>query len=298
MRRQGLIISIKFVKCLLRRLFKVIEFQPMRSLIYVDVVKEQYRHRLQHWLYKTHIPDSISQFGPYVAKYAFYNALPVPTFGERFGACRMQLTEHYWNINPLTACVRNHAFTEVFPMDVLKWQGNVPDDGAEMNMEGDDARATGGGNGMAPFVWAFVPVWWEEDFKGKQRTVADGPNYRWQLAFRYPDGVPAEEGDKWFYEEVVPKFTGMPEVNRILTSRVMQDVNNCPMQRIAEIWFDGPEEWHQAAVVKAAEIKKPDWASCDAFPYLKPKFEVTSIFLTDIATSDNFTQYNGYITMR
>jgi hypothetical protein len=276
----------------------MIEFQPMRSLIYVDVVKEQYRHRLQHWLYKVHVPDSISQFGPYVAKYAFYNALPVPPGGERFGACRMQLTEHYWNINPMTAHVRNHAFTEVFPMDVLKWQGNLPNDSSDLNMEGDDARATGGNNGMPPFVFAFVPVWWEEDFKGKGRTVAEGPNYRWQFAMRYPEGVSAEEGDRWFYEEFVPGFAEMPEVNRFLTSRVMQEVNGCPMQRVVEMWFDGPEEWHQAAVVKAEGIRKPEWATQDSFPYLKSRFEFMSIFLTDIATSDNYSQYHGYITMR
>jgi hypothetical protein len=270
----------------------------MRSLIYVDVVKEKYRHRLQHWLYKTHIPDSISQFGPYVAKYAFYNALPVPPEGERFGPCRMQLTEHYWNVNPFTECVTNHAFTEVFPLDVLKWQGNMPDNDVSANLCGDDARTAGGDNGTAPFVFAFVPVWWEEDFKGKKRTVAEDPNYRWQIALRYPEGVSPEEGDRWFYEEMVPKFTGMPEVTRFLTSRVMQDVNHCPMQRIVEIWFEGPEEWYQAAVVKSAQIRKPDWATADRFPYLKPRQEFMSIFLTDIAASDNMSQYRGYITMR
>jgi len=276
----------------------LIEYQPMRSLIYVDVVKEKYRHKLQHWLYKTHIADSISQFGPYVSKYAFYNALPVPPDGERFGPTRLQLTEHYWNVNPFTSCVKNHAFTEVFPLDVLKWQGNVPDNDAEMNVKGEDARATGGEQGTAPFVFAFVPIWWEEDFKGGIRTVADEPNYRWQIAMRYPEGVTLEEGDKWFYSEVVPKFVDMPEVTRFLTSRVMQEINHCPMQRIVEIWFEGPLEWHEAAVVKSAGIMKPEWASTDVFPYLRSRQEFMSIFLTDIAASDNLTQYRGYITMR
>ena len=44
-------------------------FEPMRSLIYVDCAKEDYRVKLENWLYKYHIPDSISQFGPYVSKY-------------------------------------------------------------------------------------------------------------------------------------------------------------------------------------------------------------------------------------
>ncbi len=81
-------------------------FEPMRSLIYVDVAKEDYRVKLENWLYKYHIPDSISQFGPYVSKYAFYQALPVPEGGERFGAIKMQLTEHYWLANPNNRNVR------------------------------------------------------------------------------------------------------------------------------------------------------------------------------------------------
>ena len=64
------------------------ESRPMRSLIYVDCVREEYRHRLLHWLYAMHVPDSISKFGPYVTKYAFYNALPTPPGGERFGTRR------------------------------------------------------------------------------------------------------------------------------------------------------------------------------------------------------------------
>lgn len=296
------------------------EYKPTRSLIYVDVVKEQYRHKLQNWLYKTHIPDSISQFQPYVTKYAFYNALPTPPEGERFGTIRMQLTEHYW-MNPEQAAPRIKAFTEVFPLDVLKWQGTIPDDNSDANLEGNDARATGGDNGMPPFIFAFVPVWWEEDFKGKERTVNDGPNYRWQFLIKYPEGITLEEndkwyheqvirhpgsashlnihpGDKWFYEQVIPAFKDMPEVKRILTSKVIQSVNDCPFQRVVEMWFDGPEEWYQAAVVKAKEIAKPAWAQYDLFPYLKPKFEIASLFLSDYAASDNLTQYRGYITMR
>ena len=48
-----------------------VEYQPMRSLIYVDAVKEDYRHKLKRWLYRYHIADGIFQFGPYLTKYAF-----------------------------------------------------------------------------------------------------------------------------------------------------------------------------------------------------------------------------------
>lgn len=61
--------------------------EPMRSVIYGDCVREEYRIKLYEWLLKYHIEDSISQFGPYVTKYAFYFALPRPEGSEEWGLC-------------------------------------------------------------------------------------------------------------------------------------------------------------------------------------------------------------------
>ena len=58
------------------------------------------------------------------------------------------------------------------------------------------------------------------------------------------------------HEEVLAKFADMPEVTRILTSRILRDVNHCPYYRVAEMWFDGPEEWYHCAVENAASFKK------------------------------------------
>lgn len=102
------------------------KFEPMRSLIYVDCVSEDYRPKLQRWLYKVHIPDSISQFEPYVTKYAFYPSFPIPPQGDRFGYARMQLTEHHWLVSDLDPRLEIKAIAETFPMDVLVWQGQIP----------------------------------------------------------------------------------------------------------------------------------------------------------------------------
>ena len=269
-----------------------VEFRPMRSVIYVDVCREEYRHRLQHWLYGHHIQDSISNFGPYVTKYAFYNALPVPPEGERFGTRRMQMTEHYWLVNEMEPEMRNKAIAEYMPMDVLRWQGCVPDtdETPHENLDGDVGRSIGGDNGCPPFVFAHVPISWEEDFKGKGRMVCDGPNYRWQFVIQYPDGVSEEEGERWFHEEIVPYFQARPEVNRFLSSRIYHDVVGCTFHRLVELWFDGPEEWYQAAVEGAKALPKPVWAQQERFPFLKSNFNIVGMFLTDIPTSDNLTQ--------
>lgn len=274
------------------------EYRPMRSLIYVDCVREEYRHRLQHWLYAMHIPDSISKFGPYVTKYAFYNALPTPPEGDRFGTRRMQMTEHYWMLNEMVPEMNINVFTERMPVEVLRWQGMIPDDGADLsheaNMDGDVHRSSGGGN-MPPFVFAHVPINWEEDFKGAGRTLDDGPNYRWQFVVEWPE---EEAGEEWFYHTLVPYFQECKEVNRFVSSKIYHDVVGCTFHRLVEMWFDGPEEWYKVAVEGTKEMEKPSWAQQEKFPFLKSNFNIVGMFLTDMANSDNLTQYCGYITMR
>lgn len=274
-------------------------YRPMRSVIYVDCVREEYRHRLQHWLYSVHVPDSISKFAPYCNKYAFYNALPVPPEGERFGTRRMQMTEHYWMLNEMLPEMRHNVFTERMPPEVLRWQGMIPDDDVDLthaeNMDGDTHRSSGGDNGCPPFVFAHVPINWEEDYKGAGRTIDDGPNYRWQFVIRWPC---EKTGEKWFEEVFVPFFKERPEVNRFVSSRIFHDIVGCPFNRLVEMWFDGPEEWYAAAVEGTKKMEKPDWATADKFPFLKSNFDIVGMFLTDMANSDNLTQYRGYITMR
>ena len=276
------------------------EYRPMRSVIYVDCVREEYRHRLQHWLYSVHVPDSIAKFAPYCNKYAFYNALPVPPGGERFGTRRMQMTEHYWMVNEITPEMHVNAFTERMPPIVLRWQGMLPDVDLTpeqmANMDGDAHRSSGGGDtGMPPFVFAHVPINWQDDYKGAGRTIDDGPNYRWQFVVQWPD---EEAGEKWFNEVFVPYFQGRPEVNRFLSSKIYPDVVGCKFHRLVELWFDGPEEWYAAAVEGTKDMDKPAWAQQEKFPFLKSNFNIVGMFLSDMASSDNLTQYRGYITMR
>ncbi|MCD8148135.1 MAG: acetyl-CoA hydrolase [Clostridiales bacterium] len=277
-----------------------LQFDPMRSWIFTDVVKEEYRHKLLYW-HMLHVADSIAQFAPYVSKYSFYQAMPVPPEGERFGTVKFHLCEHYWNINPFTEEMGTKAYCEYMPVECLKWQGTIPDDDAidsTKNLSGDEGRSTGGEEGTRPFVFAFLPLSWEQDLKGKERTVMDGPNYRWHFVIRYPDGVTEEEGDRWLFEEVLPEFCKAEEVTRILTSKIRKDVNGCGYSRAVEMWFDGPEEWYRVCVEKMSGLPKPSWAQQDKFPFLKPHFHISSIFTPDIPYSDNMTQYRGIIPMR
>ena len=276
------------------------DFKIMRSLIYVGLAKEEYRPKLMRWLYKHHVPDSISTFGPYCTKYAFYQAFPTPPEGERFGARAMQLTEHYWLVDEHMKEMQNRILTEYMPMDVLRWQGCIPDmgDTTENAASGDAGRAVGGDNGCPPFVFAFVPINWEDDFKGQGRTVEDGANYRWQFLMQYPESISKEEGEKWFYDVVVPYFKNCLYVSRFVSSKVALNYGAAAYDRVVEIWYEGEEEWYKSAVEGTKDLPKPEWAQQDHFPFMKPQFNFTSMFLGDMATMDCYSQYHGYITMR
>lgn len=280
------------------------DFNLMRSLIYVGLAKEEYRAKLEHWLYTHHVPESISKLQPYITKYAFYQCYPTPEEGERFGARRMQLTEHYWMVNEHLPEMANNILCEYMPLDILRWQGCIPDvESATANKQsesGDASRSAGGGE-LPPFIFAFVPINWEEDFKGRERTLLDGPNFRWQFLIQYPEGCSEEEGERWFHEEIVPFFVNSVRVNRFVSSRVKYNYGapSAQFNRLVEVWFEGPEEWYDLCVNLAPTyLKKPEWAQQEQFPFLRPQHNIASVFLGDRCTSDNLSQYRGYITMR
>lgn len=87
-------------------------------------------------------------------------------------------------------------------------------------------------------------------------------------------------------------------MTRCLSSKIIKSVNDCEFDRVVEMWFPSPSAWQKATKEAAQKVAKPDWAETEDFPYLKKSYGISGIFLSDIARSDNMTQYHGYITMR
>ncbi|RBP61190.1 hypothetical protein [Brenneria salicis] len=106
----------------------------------------------------------------------------------------------------------------------------------------------GGRGGYHPTVFSFAPLFWEDDFKGSDRTIEDGPNYRWLIIFKYPDGVSQQEGDQWFRQTFAPEIAELPEVTRFISSRVPAQPKIGPFQLVAEIWFTNSKQWEKAMV--------------------------------------------------
>ena len=134
------------------------------------------------------------------------------------------------------------------------------------NLDGDVGRSIGGDNGARPSSSPMCPSPGRRDFGGKGRMVCDGPNYRWQFVIQYPDGVSEEEGERWFHEEIVPTSRPGRRSTASLSSRIYHDVVGCTFHRLVELWFDGPEEWYQAAVEGAKALPSPSGRSRSASP--------------------------------
>lgn len=268
----------------------------MRSLIMNCVRDDSDLPAAYRWLYKNHVADSISQFAPYVTKYATYRALPLPKAGESFGTYNWIMTEHYWLINPFENAASNMprglAFTEYYTSDFMEITRQPPH--AELR----NREWLGTKEGYHPIVFTFVPLFWESDFKGANRTVEDGANYRWLIVFKYPKGVTKEDGDKWFFESFAPKVSELSEVNRFVSSAVLSEPKTSPFQRVAEIWFDNSREWEKAMAKLSATMEKPEWATYGEFPYMEPYNDFVSVFLLDRPESDHLTQFRGYVTTR
>ena len=178
------------------------DFRPMRSFILQNFRSDNDRPRIWRWLYKQHVPESISQFMPYCTKYCTYHALPLPEGAQDFGTYNGMMTEHYWLFNIFqckgTGMPSGLAFGEEIPRGLHGADRSAAQQGASpVGLAGESRR-------YHPVVFSFAPVFWEDDFKGEGRLTDAGANFRWFFLLKYPDGVSVDEGDEWFKEVFAP----------------------------------------------------------------------------------------------
>ncbi len=269
------------------------EWQPMRSVLMVSVRDDSDLPAAYRWLYKHHVTDSISQFAPYVTKYATYRALPLSPSAEDFGTYNFIMTEHYWLVDPFCGSdiPKGVAFNEYFSDEYMEITRQPTGQGLR------PTKWMGSKDGFHPTAFMFLPMFWENEFKGP-RSIEDGPNYRWQFAFSYPEGVSREEADKWFLEQFMPTLCELPQVTRALSSRVLDNPRKSPFHRLSEVWFENSKEWEEAMSFMAANLPRPAWATYDQFPYFEPYKDIVGVFLLDRPESDHLQQFRGYNTTR
>lgn len=77
---------------------------------------------------------------------------------------------------------------------------------------------------------------------------------------KYLDGIFKEEGEKWFYDEVVLYFINCCYVNCFVSSKIMINYGVIVFDCVLELWFEGEEEWYKVVVEEIKLfIKKLEW---------------------------------------
>lgn len=265
----------------------------MRSVIMVSIRDDSDLPAAYRWLYKHHVSDSISQFAPYVTKYSTYRALPLSIRAQEVGAYNFIMTEHYWLTDPFCSSdiPKGVAFSEFFSDEYMQ---------ITRQPTGMGLRPTqwlGSRDGYHPTVFIFLPLFWEYEGKGP-RSIEDGPNYRWQLAIKYPETISRDEGDEWFFSTFLPAVEALPCVTRTLSSRALDSPKKSPFHRLCEIWMENSREWEEVFSHLTATLTPPHWATYDTFPFFEPYKDCVSVFLLDRPESDHLNQFNGYCTTR
>lgn len=81
---------------------------------------------------------------------------------------------------------------------------------------------------------------------------------KWLWLMRYPEGVPVEEGEKWYFEVHTQEAKNFPDLKKYLTWKVL-DVPERPTNfvRVTELWYDSLESWRHTYAVRHQYLKTP-----------------------------------------
>jgi len=257
----------------------------LRSYLILNLADMNDLPLMERWLHKEHAAETVSQLGPILERYVSYRAVPAPPGSERFYPYNWRMTEHWWREYPYITGVMDHgtAISEVWPPNYTRIIG-LPE-GA--------ARGTGWAgkaDGPHPPVFIFARSRHADDFLGKGLTLAEGTILRWVVAHKYPDGVSEAEGEDWFLNTHVEEVKKQPGLKRFFSFKAVDDMKMGPFVRVSELWYENANAWRKAIIDSPPAYTRPDWASCDEYPFLQPAADFVCQFLLE-APTDDFKNY-------
>jgi hypothetical protein len=195
--------------------------------------------------FRVHAPETVRQYGPWLARYWSYRMFNVPPEADRYNPNRGRMTEIWYRVEDLEEI-------NAVPPAYTPGKGQP---GWSMGGSRDEHATV--------FVSAvptdrFVPP------NGREPVLGDERYLRWMIALNYPEGVDFEEGEKWFAEVFAQEIKGLPGILRFVSWRAhdtMIETRRCTHKRLVEIWFDNYDEWRKVFIEDPPEITPPPWAS-------------------------------------
>ena len=134
---------------------------------------------MERWYYRDHAPEINRRFGPWLVRHDSYLPVDAPSDARAYGWFNWRVTEGYWREMPHPGPQGNLAFTEppIHP------------------------RVAAG----------FFPAQPTEDFKGGHFRPGERQVLRWFTLLRYPGGVSAEAGERWYLGATCARAHRVPE---------------------------------------------------------------------------------------
>ncbi len=248
---------------------------------------------MERWYIRYHAPEAINMLGPWMTRYRSYRAVPPPPGAEHYGYYNYRVSELWFrNITELPPVVgmgtdlRGQFFELTWP----QWMKGAA------STELYAPKWAGQPEGPHPWAQVFVPAAATEDFLG-HFTVDEKAILRWYITFKYPDGVPVEEGEKWFLNVHSKEVMKQPGLIRYFSHRAIEVPgipNQYPWHRVTEQWYENFDGWRKSVIDSPPKYTKPPWAKYDKYPFLHPYVDFLSTFLLERPTDDFLRDWRSY----
>jgi len=229
----------------------------------------------ERWFYRYHIPE-VLRGAPSTTRYVSYRAVSPPPGAESLGYYNYKVHENWSLVEGRDGSRGFLSMTpEVVPLDVI--MVNVPD------------RPT-------------------EDFMGKELTLDEKTILRWLIIFKYPEGVPVEEGEDWYLNVHAKEVMRQSGIIRFFSYRILPSNLNIPTSsntptsvrsflhpksrctsnwhRVSEQWYENNNGWVKSIIDSPPKYTRPPWAKYDKYPFLEPFVDFASTFILERPTDD------------
>ena len=168
---------------------------------------------LERWYNRYRAPEAISCIGPWITCYLSYWAVPPPPEAEHYG---------FYDYHFREVWLRS-AEDQILALDKgiqsFTWLPNQREMMREIGVGPYTTKWVGRPGRPHPPVKYNVPARRTEDILGGQLTPDEKTILRWYIAMKYPDGVPVEEGEKWYLNIHSKEIMRQPGLTRFKESR-------------------------------------------------------------------------------
>lgn len=252
---------------------EVICVQMQKMVVFHRLTNERQRPALERWFRRQHVPDVLVQ-APWMVRYLLYRPVPPPPGAEAYACYNYRIHE-------------NWALDFGLRRGKKGLLGMTPEPGAKAI--------------QAQIV--HIPAEPTEDFFGQGLLLESQSILRWVVAFRYPEGVDKQLCDDWYLNVHVPETMKQKGLIRFFSHKAVEfEGNPLPIttddnkqartgwarhwDRLSELWYEDIDGWAASVLESPLSYTKPDWATWDRYPFMKPEEDFISTFLLESPDCD------------